>query len=244
MIDKEFEFKEVDDEGLETLEAIRRADNLNGWMYESMVPYTRGRILEIGSGIGNISQFFLKAGADITLSDLRDNYKDALYERFGTKIRIIILDLVHPDFEQIYSEHLGGFDCVFALNVVEHIKDDALAISNANKLLKPGGNFIVLVPAYSSLYNEFDRQLLHYRRYHLSKLKLLFTQNEFQVIRGFYFNFIGIFGWFLSGKMGNHKTIPKGHVTLYNKLVPLFRWVDMIIGRRMGLSVVAVGRKK
>jgi 2-polyprenyl-3-methyl-5-hydroxy-6-metoxy-1,4-benzoquinol methylase len=49
--------------------------------------------------------------------------------------------------------------------VVEHIKDDRLAIANCKKLLKKNGHLIILVPAYRYLYNEFDKELEYYRRY-------------------------------------------------------------------------------
>jgi 2-polyprenyl-3-methyl-5-hydroxy-6-metoxy-1,4-benzoquinol methylase len=80
----------------------------------------------------------------------------------------------------------GTFDTVYALNVVEHIKDDNLAISNAKKLLKHDGNIIILVPAYQALYNRFDIVLEHYRRYNEQRLNSLlsnhFTRNSFSIL--------------------------------------------------------------
>ena len=80
---KEFEFQESDQEGLSTLETIAKADKFNMWMFRSILPYCSGRILEIGSGIGNISQFFLKSEFRITLSDIRNNYCAALKQKFN-----------------------------------------------------------------------------------------------------------------------------------------------------------------
>ena len=64
MSEHKFTFKEVDHQGLETLKALAASNNFNRWIYDTIKPYTGGRILEIGSGIGNISQFFLQDGAD------------------------------------------------------------------------------------------------------------------------------------------------------------------------------------
>ena len=61
---KEFQFKVEDKEGLNTLETISKADKFNRWMFDTISPYCKGRILEIGSGIGNISQFFINVNAD------------------------------------------------------------------------------------------------------------------------------------------------------------------------------------
>src|SRR4029078_10792589 len=161
----QFEYKEIDPEGWETLDVIAEADKFNEWMYQTIRPFCSGKILEIGSGIGNISQFFVDANADITLSDIRIAYCNELKKKFPEARDVLQLDLTHPTFDTEYSAHLQQYDTVFALNVVEHIGDDALAIHNCYKLLKEGGKLIILVPAYQALYNRFDRELEHFRRY-------------------------------------------------------------------------------
>ena len=56
----EFQFLEKDKFGLETLDTIAEADKFNEWMYQILKPFCNGEILEIGSGIGNISSFFIE----------------------------------------------------------------------------------------------------------------------------------------------------------------------------------------
>lgn len=70
--------KDTDPEGQITLEVISEAHRFNRWMYETIEPFCTGKILEIGSGIGNISAFFLEAGHPIVLSDIRKNYIEHL----------------------------------------------------------------------------------------------------------------------------------------------------------------------
>jgi SAM-dependent methyltransferase len=241
-----FDFKEVDQEGLETLEAISKANHFNEWMYQTIRPHLSGHILEVGSGIGNISRLFLRDGHRITLSDVRDNYCQALERAFANEANldgILHLDLVHADFEQQYAPHIGTFDSVFALNVVEHIENDALAIANTMRLLKPGGRMVILVPAYQWLYNRFDKELYHYRRYTARSLGALYRQNGLRVDKTFYFNTVGMAGWFYSGRVLNKKTIPRGQMSLYNKLVPVFKVIDKLVLNKTGLSVVAFGSK-
>jgi hypothetical protein len=55
---------------------------------------------------------------------------------------------------------------------------------------------------------------------------------------------MGIFGWYISGKLQNNKTIPKDQMALYNKLVPIFKIIDLMLLKRVGLSVISVGLKK
>src|SRR5947209_3239090 len=107
-----FSFKELDQEGMETLLAISLADKFNEWMYQTILPFCKGRILEIGSGIGNISNFFLTNNNEIVLSDIRENYCDYLKSRYQESKNckgIINLDLVHPDFDNKYADSLSSF---------------------------------------------------------------------------------------------------------------------------------------
>jgi SAM-dependent methyltransferase len=243
---KEFEFKTIDEEGMETLEVVAEAENFNLWMYNTILPYCSGEILEIGSGIGNISDYFLKNNYTITLSDIRDNYCDVLGEKYSTNPylkAVINIDIIDPDFDNKHANLFESFDTIYALNIVEHVKDDKLAIANCKKLLKKGGNLIILVPAYQKLYNIFDKELEHYRRYNQNNLDKLFVENELQIIHRQYFNFIGIFGWWFSGSILKKKTIPGGQMKLYNSLVSVFKIIDKVILNKMGLSVITVGKK-
>jgi 2-polyprenyl-3-methyl-5-hydroxy-6-metoxy-1,4-benzoquinol methylase len=242
-----FEFKTVDEEGMEILDVIAKADKFNKWMYETIKPHCNGKVLEIGSGIGNISQFFLADNQfQIQLTDIRDNYCDRLKQKFAASKNLLgveNIDLVDPNFDSKYPSHLEKYDTVFALNVVEHIKEDHLAIANAKKLLVKGGKLIILVPAYQALYNQFDTSLEHYRRYTKKNLNPLFTNNNLEILHSQYFNAIGIAGWYVSGKLQKNDSIPEGQMGLYNKLVPIFKIADKVIFNAFGLSVITVGRK-
>ncbi len=237
------DFKEVDKEGLEILEVISKADKFNYWMYETIAPYCTGAVLEIGSGTGNISQFFVRENATIFLSDIRDNYRTILKEKFNIEsTNILNIDIAEVDFEKKYSELVGTFDSIFCLNVVEHIENDDLAIKNMTLLLKPGGTLAVLVPAYQALFNGFDVTLEHFRRYNKKSLVQLLSKHGV-VQQSFYFNAVGILGWWTSGQLFKNKTIPEGEMKLYNFFVPLIRIIDKMLFRKIGLSVVGVLRK-
>jgi len=73
-------------------------------------------------------------------------------------------------------------DCITALNVLEHIGDDREAVRQMFRLLKPGGHAIVEVPAGPGLYDIYDEQLMHHRRYRLKHLVSLFEQVGFKVL--------------------------------------------------------------
>lgn len=243
---REHRFDEIDQVGQETLEVISSANKFNIWMYDTIKPYLKGKVLEIGSGIGNISDYLYKDGFNLMLSDIRQNYVSTLRKKYaGNKnfINAKVLDLADPDFDNKYANLFNSFDCIFALNVVEHIEKDNEALSNCHKLLKKDGHLIILVPAYSWLYCNFDKKLGHFRRYTSSKLIKLFNQNELNILHKQYFNFMGILGWLVSGKILKKKTIPGDQMRLYNRLVPIFKVIDRIFFHSVGLSTVVVGKK-
>lgn len=232
--------------GTDTLEVISDALKFNEWMYSTIKPYCKGKILEIGSGIGNISQFFIQEGADITLSDIENSYLPRLKEKFGkhSNLRgIHRIDLSDKELEKNHPELIGQFDTVFALNVVEHIPDHEQAMINAGKLLREGGCVVILVPAFQCLYNGFDRQLDHQRRYSNRSLKKLIEGNGFHVIHTQYFNFIAIFGWFISGNILRKKIIPGNQMRFYDLMVPVWKKIDILTKNLMGISVIQVGLK-
>jgi 2-polyprenyl-3-methyl-5-hydroxy-6-metoxy-1,4-benzoquinol methylase len=232
--------------GLHTLEIISKADRFNRWMYETIRPFLKGEVLEIGSGIGNISRLLVDDGLTVTLSDFDAAYCLRLKERFSAKpnVReIISIDLQHKQFETTYQSYKGKFDTVFLLNVLEHLEDDKAAIKNCSYLLKKGGTLIILVPAYQLLYCRFDKELGHFRRYTLNKLMALFKTSGFRILNNQYFNFFGLPGWFVFGKLLGRAMIGAGEMNIYNRLVPVFRVADKILFNKVGLSVIVIGQK-
>ncbi len=247
MSTQKFVYKEHDEEGLNTLNAIAQTHQFNKWMYQAIQPYLKGDILEIGSGIGNITQYVLDDKFSITASDIRESYCNILQERFQENsflAEVRIVDIVHPDFDNAYKDMLNKFDCIFALNAIEHIEDHTLAVANCRKLLKENGRLIILVPAFQQLYNSFDRELHHFRRYTKSSLEQLLKQARFSIHTTKYFNSAGIFGWWFSGRLLKNKILPPGQLSLFNKLVPLFKLADKLVMKTVGLSVISVGDKK
>lgn len=152
------------------------------------------------------------------------------------------LNLVDPNFDQHFGHLRNTFDTIFALNVVEHIKDDSLAVLNAKKLLKSGGHLIILVPAYQWMYNGFDTALEHFRRYTKESLIKL-VKPHLEVIHKQYFNAFGMLGWFVSGRILKKKTIPRNQMELYDRLIFISKSIDKLVFNLFGLSVIVVSKK-
>jgi SAM-dependent methyltransferase len=95
-----------------------------------------------------------------------------------------LCDLPFPD---------AHFDLVLATDVLEHIDDEAAALSELRRVLRPGGTLMVTVPAFPSLWGLQDDRSHHFRRYHKHELVASLRAGRFAVTQSFYFNFL-LFG--------------------------------------------------
>jgi SAM-dependent methyltransferase len=232
--------------GLTTLEIIADAKQFNKWMYEAIKPGLKGKVLELGSGIGNISSLLLDDKFETVLSDYNSFYANHLTEKFkgySNLEAVLSVDLQAPDFETIHASLYQRFDSVFLLNVIEHLAHDSLAISNCKYMLKPGGHLILLAPSYQFLYCDLDKNLGHYRRYTVNSLGSLLMKNGMTLVKKKYFNLAGIFGWFIWGKILGKQQLQKNSMKLFNRAVPLLRLADQLTFQKIGLSAIVTGKK-
>lgn len=208
-------------------------------MFERLRPWIgRGqRVLEIGSGIGNLSAFLLDRER-LVLTDTREEYLQRLRQRFGAHANVSVARVFLPD--DLAALENQRFDAIICLNVLEHIEDDHGSLTALRRLLAPGGRLVLLVPALPALYGEMDRALGHYRRYTRAELRDRFRQAGLAVAHMEYFNLAGIPGWWWAGRVLRRRTIPSGPLKLYDLLVPLFR-LERFLPWRLGQSLIAIG---
>ena len=74
-------------------------------------------------------------------------------------------------------------DIVTMLDVLEHLSDDAKALREVRRILKPGGALVLSVPAYQHLWSAHDEALHHFRRYEKSGLNRVLKDAGFRVWR-------------------------------------------------------------
>lgn len=77
----------------------------------------------------------------------------------------------------------GSFDLVAAIDIVEHVPDDTLALAEITRVLRPGGILLLAVPLHPSRWTEFDAMVGHYRRYPPDELTALLTGHGYRVER-------------------------------------------------------------
>ena len=162
--------------------------------------------------------------------------------RFASKpqMRVEEADVTAPEFVRFAGE---GIDTVFSLNVFEHIEDDVRATENVWEILRPGGRFVLVVPAHRWLYGTIDRQIGHYRRYDKQGTAALFRHAGFEVEAQKYINALGAAGWFVSARLFRNETPPSGQLRLFNKMVPLLKAIERTFPVPFGISLLTVGQK-
>jgi ubiquinone/menaquinone biosynthesis C-methylase UbiE len=79
-------------------------------------------------------------------------------------------------------------DCLTALDVLEHVEQDAAAVREFLRVLRPRGVAVITVPAAMALWSDWDVALHHYRRYDRRGLAALFPSENWEIIHINYTN--------------------------------------------------------
>ncbi len=232
---------EIDVVGYRTLETFSKATKFNKWLYSKFSNYVGQRVLEIGSGIGNLTVCI--NSKEIYATDYSDYYIEILKQRFIEKHNITVQKLDarrEKDFRSLKA--YGTFDTVICCNVLEHIKEDDMVIQNFNDSLVEQGNLILLVPFSQWLYCNYDRNLGHCRRYYRKDCINLLTAHNFVLERIFLFNFFGGAGWLVFGKLLRQEHIGSSLMGVYDKCVPVFSLIEKY-GTPFGASIICIAKK-
>lgn len=136
-----------------------------------------GEFLEMGAGTGYMTRIFLDrgfTGAGYDLGEDSRQYMRVNLARFGNRIRVV-------DDPDALPEQ--SFDYLLAFEVLEHIEQDAQALSEWSRFLRAGGRLLVSVPAHARKYGRSDELVGHVRRYERETLRRLLEQAGFEQIR-------------------------------------------------------------
>ena len=82
----------------------------------------------------------------------------------------------------------SAYDAILALDIIEHIPNDTLALSEIHRILKSDGAFVVFVPAYQFLWSFQDEISHHQRRYETHDLRSKILQAGFEINKLTYVN--------------------------------------------------------
>jgi glycosyltransferase involved in cell wall biosynthesis/phospholipid N-methyltransferase len=213
------------DPGAMILDSLAGTLRFNRWMADTIRPWVGKRVLELGAGIGNMTQHLSRSRHLYVATDVDEEHLARLRVRFQNRpnLRCARCDLcARADFAVLD----GGFDTVVCLNVLEHVQNDLEGLRNIRAALAPGGRAIVLVPQDQSIYGTLDKVLGHYRRYSASELRERMEQAGLRVERMLEFNRITRPGWYLNGRILRRREFSMVQLHLFDLLVPLWKRID------------------
>jgi glycosyltransferase involved in cell wall biosynthesis len=230
------------DRGPEILDVLSNAPRFNRWMADTIRPYLGPRTLELGAGIGNLSIQLIRGRQQYLATDIDEEHLSRLRTRlqFRRNVAVGHCDLTVPaDFERLKE----SFDSVVCLNVLEHIENDRLGLSNIRSVLVTGGRAIILVPEGMSVYGTLDEVLGHFRRYSEAELRSKLEQSGFRVEQILRFNKVTRPAWFVNGRLLRKRTFSRFQIAVFDSLVWLWRRLDAVIPWKP-TSIIAVAVKR
>ena len=213
-----------DQYGSQILARMARAPRYNDWMAELLRPFCGQRILEIGSGTGNLTRQLIPRDQYVA-SDINPLYLSTLKALTADRpyLDVTLTDVTRGE---TFPRREGGFDTVVCLNVVEHVDDDVGALRNLRAALAPAGRAIVLVPQGPGAFGTLDEVLGHKRRYTKESLAALAASAGFRITELLELNRLGSVAWWLNGQVLRRRYFGRFQIVALNTLVPLLRRFD------------------
>jgi 2-polyprenyl-3-methyl-5-hydroxy-6-metoxy-1,4-benzoquinol methylase len=203
--------------------------------------YVHGSVLEVGAGMGSNTLLFTDALASRWVC-LEPDLK------LLTQLRINV-----PQSASGYHECRGGtlsdlptserFDTIIYIDVLEHIEEDDRELQRACHHLNPGGYLVVLAPAHSWLFSEFDKSVGHYRRY-TKRTLLAIAPAKLRVEKIRYLDSCGLMLSLANRLILRHGMPTIRQICFWDKVViPLSQLTDRLLLFRVGKSILMVWKR-
>lgn len=230
------------DPGTVMLRQMARLHRFNRWMADIIEPFVGHEVLEIGAGIGNLTEFLCPGRHRYLATDTEEEHLALLRARLkqNSNLETAICEASDPRNFVAWNK---SFDTAICLNVLEHISDDEAALANIVTTLKPEGRAIILVPQGAAAFGSLDEVLLHQRRYSESGLTRKMSRSGFHVAEVIPFNRITYPGWILNSRILRRRTLSDLQLRLFDEFVPLWRRLDRYVPVPP-TSLIAIGRRK
>jgi hypothetical protein len=222
------------------LELFQSATNWKKYFSGVIRPFIHGKVVEAGAGIGSNITFLDNGSAEKWLLLEPDKQLSSVLNHLKSEGKL-------PPNCDIQTGTIGDltgtFDTIIYIDVLEHIQNDKEELNKAAGLVNPGGNIIVLSPAFQHLFSPFDKAIGHYRRYNKKMMENI-TPDKMNLLINKYYDSAGYFASLLNKALLRKKYPTQKQVMLWDKwLVPISRVTDMIFLHSFGKSIISVWQK-
>jgi SAM-dependent methyltransferase len=224
---------------VEDQERMSRAANYVAWQTRLVHSELGQRVLEVGCGVGNFTGTLLDREAVIAI-DVEPACIWRLQQRYAgmANLHAFVCDVAGPKFRELAQFRPDSCVC---LNVLEHTQDDLSSLKAIASVLVPGGNVVLIVPAFQALYGPIDRNLGHFRRYSRGTLDRLAQRAGLRVRKAHYSNCLGFFGWWMNAHVLKRQAQSEQQIEIFDRyLVPVISAIEAAIPPPFGQSLVAV----
>lgn len=226
--------------GIEELETLEEKMGL--WLrykFKLLSSLIEGkRILEVGCGIGSLTQSISREKNEVVAIDISSVCLDRAKKK-GINATFILADICNAHVLRDYHDF---FDSAIMSDVLEHIEKQDRALKVVFSLLRKNGVLILTVPAFQMLYSELDRKIGHHQRYQKREIVEKLRNVGFSVELCRYWNVLGLFGWFIVQKIQKKTDLYTGNPSLMKLYC---KWLSLEARTifPFGLTLVVKARK-
>ncbi len=219
--------------------ALQKANNYRMALIREFSPFLKGRVIEVGAGIGQLTGGLSSVP---TVEELVSVEPDA---KFCETFRRL-----HPGHRIVQGTvdalpTNSAWDTLVSINVLEHIYEDDTELARwRQKLVARGGYLCLFVPARPEIYAPIDRDFGHHRRYTRPQLRSKLERAGFSIIRLNYFNWVGYFAWWFNFRSLKKRHFDVGAVAFFDRVIfPVVYSLECNIVRPpFGQSLLAIAR--
>lgn len=221
--------------GIDNLEVMKEAVRYNRYLNELVLAglSSTDRVADFGAGSGTFASPLQGRCREITCIE-----PDATLRTYLSQQGLSSID----SSKRLVDESI---DYVYSLNVLEHIEDDASALAEIHRVLKPGGRLLLYVPAFNLLFSSMDRKVGHFRRYRRGPLVALARQAGFAVEQARYVDSLGFLAALVYRFVANDSgDIDRGSLAFYDRFVfPVSRFLDKFAWPLAGKNLLVTAKK-
>ncbi len=219
--------------------ALQEAKNYRETLIREFAPYLCGDVIEIGAGIGQMTELLLQN------SEIKRLIAVEPEAAFAQKHRAQFPS--HELIEGVIDHVPAGskWDAILSINVLEHIGEDERELAKYADLLRERrGTLCLFVPARQEIYSPIDKDFGHFRRYSRAELAGKLSRAGFEVLRLDYFNSLGYLAWWLNFRVLKKRSFEIEKVRLYDRMIfPMVHFFESKIFRPLiGQSLLSVVR--
>ncbi len=229
-----------DDYGTHMLADLQHARRFQSWVADRLRPFMGDRVLELGAGVASLSSQLIPrdryVAAETNPHHLHYLRSWALGKPY---VEVLRVDPSEPaDFDPL----AGQFDTVLMLNLLERQPDPVVALQNAARALRPGGQLVVLAPQNPDLYGPLDQGRRNRVRFARPDLERLFTEAGLTPLAFEDFARAWLPAWWANSHLLRRKTLSRLQLKASELLTPALERLDDVLPWP-GLDLLAVARR-